>query len=237
MAQELPQGRFNASALVQRLAELAAADAPASKQTLAGRLGQWLDVADAMSLYSALNADSGDVGAAGLDPATARAGARVAFEAVRERLSKSIASEALARQLPPASTAPGGAADFATFQRVYLARQRDMGASIAPLRATVRAALVRSSPDLARLAALDAVLDKALAGRERAALARVPAALGQRFEQLSAAGPASGDLPTGPDAEATAGLARFRDDMQALLSAELELRLQPVAGLIAALEA
>ena len=92
-----------------------------------------------------------------------------------------------------------------------------MEASIAPLRARLRAALTRKSADMARLAAMDAVLEQALGARERSLLATVPALLEKHFVRSHAA----------------AGV--FRKDMQAVLLAELELRLQPIDGLLAAL--
>lgn len=239
MAQDSPATSFHTPSLLQLLAP-SAADPSASKRSLAERLGQWLDVADAMSLYSALNADTSGLDDRRLDPAEARDGARQAFERVRERLSASIDAGELARQVRAATVPdgdPGDAVDAAAFQRVYLARQRDMGARIGPLRAATRAALACSSPALARLAALDAVLDKALAARERAALSRVPAGLARRVEQLSAAQGNSDGVAAGPDDLAGSRPQRLCGEMQALLAAELALRLQPVAGLIAAFDA
>ena len=78
-----------------------------------------------------------------------------------------------------------------------------------------------------------------LAPRERSLLATVPQLLGRRFEQLHQAH--RGTLPAdGADDPARwlqpgTWLTRFCHDMKAVLQAELDLRLQPVAGLLEAL--
>jgi hypothetical protein len=100
--------------------------------------------------------------------------------------------------------------------------QREMSLRIAPLRRALRAALAARSADLARLAALDAVFEQALAERERGLLASAPVLVGRRFDQLR--GTSDGWLAT------------FHDDFRETLAAELELRLQPLDGLIAALD-
>lgn len=274
MAHESPRTRLNASALVRVLTELAGTGGNGSKQPFAERLGQWLSLADALSLYSALNASTAGAPAVpAASPSPECKHLRRTFEHLRGALTNAIradaALEAGSAQGAPASRTSGtsaeGAADFAPWQRRYAAHQRDMGAKIAPFRTTVRAALAARSPALRRLAALDAVLDQALAARERELLATVPTLLQRRFEQLreahratqavadTAAAPRMPAEPHVPTVSATpatsptagercrplppgASLAAFGAQMQAVLLAELELRLQPVAGLIAALE-
>jgi uncharacterized protein DUF3348 len=249
MAQGLPRTRFNSSRLVRVLTDLAVTDVPESKQSFAERLGQWLDFTDGLSLYSALNA--GMAGAPEVQSATPTpegATARMAFERVRGALVDSIARGGLGSgksriELPtPAPDASvESAADFASYHRYYLAHQRDMIASIGPLRATVRADLSRHSSALKRLAVLDAVMDQALTARERNLMATVPAFLARRFEHLYAAHRAKlAEAQTADDPgrwmQPGGWLASFCREMQAVLRAELDLRLQPIAGLIAALD-
>jgi hypothetical protein len=64
--------------------------------------------------------------------------------------------------------------------------------------------------------------EQALAERERGLLASAPVLVGRRFDQLR--GTSDGWLAT------------FHDDFRETLAAELELRLQPLDGLIAALD-
>lgn len=129
---------------------------------------------------------------------------------------------------------------YAPYRRFYEAHQRDMELSVEPLRVNLRAALAKASPRLRKLAELDVVMDKFLRPRELQLLARVPVLLQKRFvahygahqEQLAASGQA--------DSQATwmhpgGWLACFCHNMQTLLLAEAELRLEPSAGLLEAL--
>ena len=269
MTQAVSRTRFNSAGLVRILAELAVADVADSKQTFAERLGEWLDLKDALALYSALNS------AAGNSPprATPAAALRTKLAQVRGELAAAVAAAGtaqpgganLALPTPLPNAAPESAADFAPFHRYYLAHQRAMAAAVGPLRASARAVLSGQSAALRQLAALDAVLDQALAAREASLLASVPVLLGKRFVQLfeahqrereAAASDTAGQAVTaGPAAtgEGAAGagaapddparwmqpggwLARFCAEMQRVLLAELDLRLMPVAGLVAALD-
>lgn len=250
MAQGLPRTRFNTARLVRVLADLAVADAADSKQSFADRLGQWLGFNDALALFSALNPGPVAGGEPQSASSAAAAGSAVqAYARMRTALAESIVADGVFRPgkarielpTPLANMSLEEAADFAPYHRYYLAHQRDMNASIGPLRATVRAALAQRSAELKRLAALDAVMDQALAARERALLATVPGLLAKRFEQLFAAHQAAlAETQAADDTQRWmqpgGWLAVFCRDMQAVLLAELELRLQPVAGLVEALE-
>ncbi len=242
MARGSPRTSFDSSRLIRALSDLVSTDAAPPRQSFADRLGQWLDFADAIALFSALN---GSTDAAG-GPATAEHPAlRDEFARVRGALLDSINTDGVltpgkARIRLPAPAwhaSTPGAADYLPYHRYYLAHQRDMGAAIAPLRASVRAGLAQRAPALRQLAALDGVLDQALAPRERSLLVTVPQLLGRHFEQLHQAHRSA--LPT-PDDPARwlqpgAWLHTFCQDMRVVLRAELELRLQPVAGLLEAL--
>lgn len=208
---------FHGARLVRVLARLSAPGAPESRQTLAERLGDWLSVTDALALAAALGSpasdSSGEPGAA-IRPDQGRADAAAAARGARERLRLALGSAA--------SGFDASASDFPSYRRHHQRMQREMTLRIAPLRRALRAALAARSADLVRLAALDAVFEQALAERERSLLASVPVLLGRRFEQLR--GTSDGWLTT------------FRDDFRETLAAELELRLQPLDGLIAALD-
>jgi hypothetical protein len=105
---------------------------------------------------------------------------------------------------------------------------------VGPLRAKLRAALAARSPQMAKLATVDAVMEQALVAREHSLLATVPAMLEKRFKGLrQAALPA----PDGAETDATpmAWLPVFHQDIRELLLAELDFRFQPVDGLLEAL--
>ncbi|NKJ50619.1 hypothetical protein CIC12_28600 [Burkholderia sp. SG-MS1] len=232
-------------ALIRLLARLADVDVPESRQSLSDRLSQWLGWTDAIALSSALN---------GKPPALA-AGARgfgsaEADECVRVRgaLAKAIAGDSVlagTRRRGHGQTQmqmPDAPADYAVFRQRYLAIQQSMETGIATLRGRLRSMLAAQAPAMTRLAVIDAVMERALSERERNLLASVPGLLAGHFERLRAAEEQA--LAAAQTAEAsedavpvTAGawLDVFRKDMQSVLLAELEVRFQPVEGLLAAL--
>jgi len=131
------------------------------------------------------------------------------------------------------------ALDYPAFRQIYLSMQQTMETGIGNLRGRLRAKLAARTPDMSRLAEVDAVMERALSPRERSLLATVPGLLGGHFERLLKA-----DRETRADAQALedaseiapgAWLTVFRKDMRSVLLAELDLRFQPVEGLLAAL--
>jgi hypothetical protein len=124
--------------------------------------------------------------------------------------------------------------DFAPHRRRYLASQQAMETQIAPLRERLRARLAARSPAMARLAAVDAVLANALAAEEQRLLATVPGLLEKHFRRLCQAESTAPDLPDG-NLRPGRWLEAFGKDMQAVLLAELDLRFQPLEGLLEAL--
>jgi hypothetical protein len=291
MLQAPQRSALSGPALVRLLARLAEADVAESRQSLADRLSQWLGWTDAIALSSALN---------GKPPAVA-GGARAFGRAeedectrVRRSLVSAIASDsvlAVSQRRGPAHSpgrmsAPRVAvdtqADYAVFRQRYLALQQSMETALGTLRGRLRALLATQAPALARLAVVDAVMERALGERERTLLGAVPGLLGGHFERLraeekrrmaQAEAQAAADADADADAVAAglqstegdaaptqrsnathtgntrartahatplapdAWLDAFRMDMQSVLLAELDVRFQPVEGLLAALRA
>lgn len=214
-----------APAFIRLLARLAETGVPSSGPALAERLGQWLDWNRAVVLSRALDGRLPNAGETGNAPdlADAEECARV-----RAGLVEAITSER--GLLLPAADLPVG---FAPLRSHALAMQRAMQAATGRLRGQLRDRLAARSPVQARLAEVDGVMEQTLSPREHALLALVPVALAAHFERLrAAAAPAAAtatDLPAGP------WLALFRRDLQDVLLAELDVRFQPVEGLLAAL--
>lgn len=203
-----PRTSFNSSQLVRCLAGLQVGGMADAPQTVAERLSHWLDWTDAISLAGALNGGP----AAVAQGASSRVAAAVdAFHRLRTDLARAITGDALFTAAAPAET------DFAPYRRQYQTHQRAMDSRIGPLRATVREAVSAHSPALQRLAALDAVMDKALAVRERHLLSGVPALVETHFARLE------------PQP------AEWGRTLQRALLAELDVRLQPIEGLLEAL--
>ncbi|MDP1687317.1 DUF3348 family protein [Hydrogenophaga sp.] len=213
------RSNFNRSALVRQLSGWLPAPVEAPRQDLAERLGQWLNVADAIELSSVHQAMPAvaRVRRPGV-PAAARA-AQAELQRVRATLSQAITS-------PPREPGDEGTDDtdagFAPHHQRCLEQQRRMDMSIEALRGHVRKTLSLTSARLAQLAALDAVLEPMLGGREQRLLATVPGFLKARFAQLRQSHP-GGWQPL------------FEHELQHTLLAELDLRLQPVVGMVEAL--
>ena len=206
----------------------------------ADRLSQWFNWTDAISLSAAL--DGGAAVAAQGTHADARS---AAAESARLRLALadaiehdcSAAATERDRARSPAVVDDGAAAppDSAPYRRRYAARQQAMQESIARLRERLREKLAGGSPELIRLAALDAVMEQVLGAQERELLAGIPATLDKHFKRLRDAAASGSDAEPALSAAATPWLHAFRRDMRAVLLAELELRFQPVEGLLDAL--
>ncbi|WP_208508725.1 DUF3348 domain-containing protein [Variovorax paradoxus] len=228
---------FNGSALVRLLSRLTDGDIRESEQASADRLSLWFGWTDAISLSAALNgtpaslppAPRGSVRADESECARVRA---ALVQAIAEDGSFAPAKARAAAATADAQTPP----DFAPMRQRYLARQQAMETAIGPLRGRLRARLAAGSHDMARLAAVDVVMEQVLGARERSLLASVPAALEKRFARLRKA---RQDEETGAEDNAASGhadwLAVFRKDIQDVLQAELDFRFQPVDGLLEAL--
>ncbi|MFL6698609.1 MAG: DUF3348 family protein [Vitreoscilla sp.] len=233
LARDARRTPLSGSSFVRTLACLSDAGAPASPDAFAQRLALWFDWTHAFSLSAAL----GDAGAHADVPYFGGQGTLSAdereFARVRATLSKAIddapsgaaaarrVNRPLAGVVPPVETP----VDFASHRQRYTACQLAMETQIVPLRRRLRSSLADRSAGLAKLAELDIVMEQVVGAQERALLATVASRLEPRFDQLRGA---QDDPSPGP------WLERFRQEMRGLLLAELDLRLQPVEGLLEA---
>jgi hypothetical protein len=249
--------------LIRLLTRLTDAGSPEPAQPLADRLSQWLIWTDAVGLSAALGGQSP---ANALRVSMPDHAPEALCTRVRTSLANAIAKDGtLAPQRHrsharnrPEQAAADTAPDYAAFRRCYLSLQEEMEAAIGNLRTLLREKLAARNPALARLASVDAVMERVLGIREHTALAAVPGLLAVHFERLRDAEAAKCDAAqakppnAGQHATPVATLATdspppavkdgpwldvFRKDMQSVLLAELEIRFQPVEGLRAALRA
>jgi hypothetical protein len=136
------------------------------------------------------------------------------------------------------SEVPGNhVAAYEPFRNFYVTRQGDLDIKIRQLRSHVKDSIAGLSPELAQLSSLDTLLGDVLSSRTRELFAKVPMFLGRRFGRLLdehwqelSNKPAVGDIeqwmkPGG-------WIAKFCGEMRASLLAEIEVRLQPVLGMI-----
>lgn len=195
--------------LLARLADTPPAD---TRPVFAERLGHWLGWTGAIALSAALNA-------APAAPAARRRGAGSAEEADFQRVHAALAASIAAGPREPGASP----SDFAPYRRHCIALQQAMQDAIGALRQRLRDALAQRSAAGARLAAIDAVMDKALATQERGLLGLVPLRLQAHFERLQRR------VGAGEDER---WHTIFRDDMDQVLHAELAHRLLPARGLL-----
>jgi len=209
-------------AFIRLLARLAQSNLSSTGPALSDRLSEWVDWTRAVTLSKALDgrlppAVEGPDFDADEDAECQRIRAALEATIVQEPDSSSTVRppvDAEGAQVP---------AEYTAQRERYLAVQRSMLGATSRLRGRLRDMLTRTSPELARLAEVDALMEQTLSAREHSLLAKVPVLLGVHFERLRDAG--SDD----------AWLEVFRRDMQSLLLAELDLRFQPIEGLLAAL--
>jgi hypothetical protein len=242
LARESRRTPLTGSAFVRALAALNDVHAPASPDAFAQRLSQWFDWTHAFSLSAALGDASARPDGQALAGPGALNGDEREFARVRAALAHTIASvtaDGAEPRRPGRLLRPHAAAvaptpvplDFASWRQRYTKCQLAMETQIVPLRRRLRSSLADRSAALARLAELDTVMEQVVGARERALLAGVAAGLEPRFDRLRGRqDDAASDVPPqrGP------WLDRFRQEMRDLLLAELDLRLQPVEGLLEA---
>ncbi len=195
-----------------------------SRQDVAEKLSLWVDTFDALELRAAQQSIKtlADAKPSDLQPAKTDA-VEAEFHRVRTAMVQAITANDTSRNTPPPDAATETVADYAPYRQRYIEQQRHMESKIGPLRAHVRQALSRASPKLRQLAYLDAVMDQMiLGGREQKLLTTVPVLLERRFEHLRKTHSQAGWLDV------------FRKELQEVLLAEMNVRLQPVVGLMEA---
>lgn len=233
MAEASRRARFSGPALVRLLARLADIDATESKQALPDRLSQWLGWSDAITLSAAHNGEPPPVppGAPVFDDEQG-----LEVQRLRATLAGAIDDDSPFRGRPGAP-APAPALDYVAYRQHYVFLQKTMDTAISPLRVRLRAMLAARAGEMTRLAVVDALMERTLSPRERVLFGKIPTVLERRFRQLrddDIAARSDGEDDSAPIA-AGPWLDVFRQDMRGVLRAELDVRLQPVEGLLAAL--
>lgn len=244
MTRALTRTNFHSSRLIRTLADLAVLQTTEPAAALGEKLALWIDFADAIALTGVHNAGI-------LDPQSAaqpEAGFAVAqeFTKVRASLEGVIAKSSSPNtgrtraelSLPKLDLPLDDAKVYTPLRRYHQAHQRDMESSVRSVRAKVRDGVAAASPKLRQLTALDASFEGILCEREARLLSTIPSLMEKRFHQLRKAHLQT--LPTDdqPDRWMKPGawLARFCTELQTVLLAELDLRLQPAVGLLEALQ-
>lgn len=243
MTRALTRTNFHSSQLIRILADLAVLEATEPSAALGEKLGLWIDFADAIALTRVHNASLP------LAPTAAQAAACLSaheeFTKARSSLEGAIAKSSTPNtgrtraelSMPKLELPLEDAKVYAPFRRYHQAHQRDMENNVRSVRAKLRESVSAASPRLQQLVALDAAFDGILVEREARLLSTIPSLMEKRFHQLRKAHLLTQPTDNNPDLwmKPDAWLARFCTELQTVLLAELDLRLQPAVGLLEAL--
>lgn len=241
--------RFTSSSLLVLLQQWTGVEHKGeSQQDVAQQLSQWLRAVDAIQLSRALHAIES------MPSETERFGPAVDMRAL-DAVFQSAKADVMAlitAHIAPARATRGRAhhtpvddsylhapEDFAAPIQRYLGQQKQMDVKLAALRAQMRQQLSRGTPALRQLAALDGVMERMLGAHEQRIWASLPGYLERRMahrrqqhqQALQTSGP--DDAPQ-HSRQPGGWLCEFEQDSQALLLAEMQVRLQPIMGLLEA---
>jgi hypothetical protein len=237
------------SGLVRLLGELDGNAVNLADINLAEQLGRLISVTDSISLARSLGQLPQNVKISGSKGPVDKLAVEVqdVVFRVREAMIRTIVESFLAEsngtgiQAPSASLGTRAEAlqTYEPYLRFYSMHQAEMAGAVQSLRQRVRNDLATVSPELHRLGELDTILSDSLAVHTSKLLNVIPRLLKQRFTVLlDAYRKKTGDsTQTEPHHWLMPGgwLELFYKDMQELLLAELDLRLQPVLGMLEAL--
>jgi hypothetical protein len=252
---------FNSTRLVRLLSDLNVSGIKTSQTHFAEKLGQMLSFSSAITLSRALEDHSG----AGFNPSEMSGlKIRNSFLSAQTDLVRFIAEGFVLStrrkddQLPNAESmhahceVTGGfsakqkgkskkhATAYEPYRKFYINRQNNLNIKVQHLRSDIRNAISGFSPALAQLARIDKALDESISDASREIFAVVPKLLEKRFSHLlDIHRPGFPEKPEVTDLEQwmqTGGwISAFCMEMRELLFAELEVRLEPVVGMIDAL--
>lgn len=247
MSQVHPRAGLHGSELLRFLQEKGLLDIAVHTQDVGQALGDWFNFRQAIALQGFFSALSSTPDTPAL--ATVRVDRRVLnqrFSQIRDALEQSILQGTAPAPGMPRIEAPQTELDhpidtktaFDPYRRFAVGHQRQMEQVIKGLRTQLRGMLETGGAPHKRLAALDAIFENVLMDRENRLLGQIPLAFEKRFarvlqshmKQLLQSAQADEPAP-----RTTAWLAPLLEDLRTALLTELDLRLQPLLGLIEAL--
>jgi hypothetical protein len=243
------QHRLDSSSLVVLLQQWTRDDCRrAQPQDVAEQLSQWLSAVDSIKLSRALHALEALPSEGAQQGTVVNAQAMDAFFQSAQAEVRGIITAAIttakpmrgrAEHVSGAHSAPQPSTDLAVPVQRYVGLQKQMDAKLAALRLHMRQWLSRGSVALRQITALDAVMEQVLSARAQRLWAMLPGHLERRLahrlqmhrQALQASGQADEPLRW----RQPGGWLWFcEQDLQALLLAEMQVRLQPITGLLEA---
>lgn len=238
--------RFNTPSLLVLLQQWTGVEHKGDpQQDVAQQLSPWLRAVDAIQFSRALHAiESMPCETERPVPAVDTRALDAVFQAAKADVMGLItanfapakAMRGRAHQIPIDDSYPHAPEDFAAHMQRYLGLQKQMDVKLAALRAQMRQWLSKSTFALRQLAVLDGVMEQMLGAREQRLWASLPGYLERRLmHRYQLALKATGQADEPLRARQPGGwLWAFEQDLQALLLAEMQVRLQPIMGLLEA---
>ena len=224
------------SRLIQFLTERAVSTVKVSHKNFAEELGQMIDLSDSFALSDALR---------GLtrSPYSAETIDKDRIKKVFLQQQHAMVENMIAHFVTPKKGSPMQLPSLEgedivldkaldRYKRFYALQQSDLEYNISQLRQQLRDDIKGFSPRLAQLVALDTAMAKTLNAHSRQLFNIMPRLLAKRFADLQAEQSLTHTLFD----DELHWLEAFQQEMQGLLLAELEVRLQPLLGLIEALD-
>jgi len=248
MTQATLHNPVRGSKLVRFLSEYEMSNIQVSHKNFAQRLGLLVDLSDSVTLSESLRAI----------PKMARRAAGTLVEVgsdglVQEFLKqRSIILKSIVKSFdynavfiqfklptPQSGTSIAEAINFDQYQRFYLLHQSELDFKTEKIRILARKVISEYSINLAQLAELDKTFSQSMVTHTRKRFSVVPKLLKVRFEQLYSEHCETYKESTCVDQPLSwinekGWLTQFYSEMQQLLLAEFEIRLQPIIGLVEA---
>ena len=230
MAQSHSLALSERSRLVKLMSELAQLSSSAYDYNLAERLGHFMGVSGSMNLALGLRAlpvTASDEASESID--IVRKSVLEARERMIMRIVESFSSSDSQNSVPSLTNGVREEAlrTFSPYQRYYTSQQIEMGVAIKALRQQLRHQVSSISLEMHRLASLDEVLEANLEAHVRKQFNAVTKGLEIYFKTEMT-------KQTG-EIELDQFLSPFYQKMRELLLAELDARMQPIFGLLEAL--
>ncbi|WOJ94039.1 DUF3348 family protein [Congregibacter variabilis] len=233
--------------LVRRLTDLDLVSSLPSKRVFANRLADLIDISHAITLsdfFTTLDSVRACPEPANTDASDSlfdqhRAAIRASIDAsFMTQEDEPIIAGKKAFRLPAASDNTLNAPEAAvSYERFYSLHQSELERRVAQLRKALLAQLQCKSDALAQVAAIEVALGPIFVKYSRRCLATLPKLVAKRFEHLRLHQHQQDWVAGEPKLWLQEGgwLARFHDELQQLLHAELTLRLQPLQGMLSCL--
>lgn len=251
---------LTSSRLQRVLLDLAVVDGEHNNPQFADKLGELISLSDAIVLaeslrglkkkpFTAVHSDN-DANDVFMQTRAAMLAFIINSFVLEGEGSSEVSASPFILPRPNRDTLDDPNAGFVAYQRFYSLHQSEMDHQVVTLRRQLQQIMSGRSHQLAQLATLDSSMAETIADFSRRAFAGIPHLLAKRFYflnqqyrdmpsehiDLEPVSANSAQSETARWLQKGEWLDRFIREMQAVLLAELELRLLPVIGLIEALE-